>query len=182
MAGEKRLSRRGTARKHARQQPGEAFAFGCDVILRLGHTIGAFNTKPGEVPAQIGQRAFMQKARDVIGREGQQLTAAKPDEKIVEFTLNALRIGCGGSFSKRAGAFAKRGRIARQGSQGSQQMGVRGSDQQPAKQRKEPRPCDGHSILCLILLRHGPHKGRCLLIIQNRLLWTCRRFARPRIR
>ena len=118
MAGEKRLSRRVTARKHARQQPGKAFAFGCDVILGLGHAIGAFNAKPREVPTQISQRAFMQEARDVIGSEGQQFAAPKANEKIVEFALNALRIRRGGGLSQGAVAFAKRRGITWQGGKG----------------------------------------------------------------
>jgi hypothetical protein len=83
----------------------------------------------------------MQKARDVIGSEGQQFTAPKPDEKIMEFALNALRIGRGSGFGQGAVAFAKRRSITRQGGKGGQQMGIGGGDKQTAKQREKPRSC-----------------------------------------
>jgi hypothetical protein len=78
----------------------------------------------------------MQEARDVIGREGQQLTAPEPDKQIVEFTLNAQGVGGSGSFSESAGAFAKRGGITRQGGESMQQMRVRRGNQQTPKQRE----------------------------------------------
>jgi hypothetical protein len=171
MAGEKRLSRRGTAWKHARQQPGKAFAFGCDVILGLGNALGAFNAKPRKVTAQIGQRAFMEEARDVIGSKGQQFTAPEADKKIVKFTLNALRIGSGGGFGERAIAFAKRRGITRQSGKGSQQMGIWGSDQQTTKQGEKPRPFSRHCILCRFLPRHGPHAATASSCLNNDLLW-----------
>jgi hypothetical protein len=163
MAGEKRLGRCGTTLKYARQQPRKAFAFGCDVILGLGNAIGAFNAKPREIPAQISERAFMQKARDVIRSEGQQFAAPKANEQIVEFALNALRIGGGGGLSQGAVAFAKRRGITRQGGEGGQQMGIRGSHEQTAKEREKPRSFGRHGIRCHIFLHHGAHSGRRFL-------------------
>jgi hypothetical protein len=167
MAGEKRLGRCGTTLKYARQQPRKAFAFGCDVILGLGNAIGAFNAKPREIPAQISERAFMQKARDVIRSEGQQFAAPEADEQIVEFALNALRIGGGGGLSQGAVAFAKRRGITRQGSKGGQQMGIGRGHEQTTKQGEKPRPFSHYCVRCRFSLRHGPHQGRCLLISQK---------------
>ena len=105
----------------------------------------------------------MQEARDVIGSEGQQFAAPKADEKIVEFALNALRIRRGGGLSQGAVAFAKRRSITRQGSEGGQQMGIRGSHEQTAKQREKPRSFGRHGIRCHIFLHHGAHSGRRFL-------------------
>jgi hypothetical protein len=74
----------------AAQEAGHHLAEEGDVVLGLMHPGRARDAQALEVGAQLGQRALMQEAGQVVGGEGQQLAAAQADEEVVILALKRL--------------------------------------------------------------------------------------------
>ena len=67
-------------------------AQGRGVILRLGLPSARSMPSAREIVAQPRERPLVQKAGQIVGRIGQQLAAAEPDEEIEIFALDALDV------------------------------------------------------------------------------------------
>ena len=73
-------------------KPGHDLAKDRGVVLGLGLSVGLLDAQTLEVAAQPRQRALVEKAGQVVGRVGEQLAAAEPDEKVEVFPAHALHV------------------------------------------------------------------------------------------
>ena len=68
-----------------------------DVVLRLAQAFGALDAEPRKVLAHAGERALVQKARQVVRGVGQEFAPADADEQVEIFPRGRIRIElCGG--------------------------------------------------------------------------------------
>ena len=58
------------------------------VVFRLVHVIGAGDAQAAHVDAQFGQRLFVEKSGEVVGRKRQQLAPADTDEEVLVFVAD----------------------------------------------------------------------------------------------
>ena len=91
-----------------------------DVILRLGNAVGARDTGRRQVPAQVGERLFIEKTGPIVGRVRLELPAGHADEQGLVFL---------GYASGRAG-----GRRGRERAEGRTDGSAVGADAGQARQ------------------------------------------------
>jgi hypothetical protein len=116
-------------------QAAHDFAQGSDMIFGLGGVVGNLNAQFRHGIAQIGERFFIQKTRQIIGRIGLQLGRPDTDKQIVKFFTDGPGIRRRRRRAKRPDGAAKVGVVRFEPGEVLKSFRRRGGPQQRCQQR-----------------------------------------------